>query len=95
MTFQAIPPILKLVFTARFKPCRRRLRLFLITPMKPRLLGHTRSVDQLYQHNRAGCLPDPTAVEDLRGNLQISVYVPRGRGMKALEEYSNSNGLHQ
>ena len=29
-----------------------------------------------------------SAVENLRGNLQISVYAPRGRGMKALEEYA-------
>jgi len=28
------------------------------------------------------------AMEQLNGNLQLSIYVPRGRGMKALEEYS-------
>lgn len=28
-----------------------------------------------------------SAVENLNGNLQISVYAPRGRGMKALEMY--------
>ena len=27
-------------------------------------------------------------MEQLNGNLQLSIYVPRGRGMKALEEYS-------
>ena len=27
-------------------------------------------------------------VESLTGNLQLSIYVPRGRGMKALEEYA-------
>ena len=29
-----------------------------------------------------------SAVENLRGNLQISAYSPRGRGMKRLEEYA-------
>ena len=27
------------------------------------------------------------AIENLQGNLQLSIYAPRGRGMKALEEY--------
>ena len=27
-------------------------------------------------------------MEQINGNLQLSVYAPRGRGMKALEEYS-------
>lgn len=33
---------------------------------------------------------DPTdgAMEQLNGNLQLSIYTPRGQGMKALEEYS-------
>ena len=31
-----------------------------------------------------------TGIENLRGNLQISVYAPRGRGMKALEEYATT-----
>jgi hypothetical protein len=29
-----------------------------------------------------------SAVENLQGNLQLSVYVPRGEGMKALEGYA-------
>ena len=33
------------------------------------------------------CVTDG-AVEQINGNLQLSIYVPRGRGMKALEEYS-------
>ena len=33
------------------------------------------------------CQTEPS-VENLRGNLQISIYAPRGRGMKALEEYA-------
>ena len=33
------------------------------------------------------CVTDG-AVEQINGNLQLSVYAPRGRGMKALEEYS-------
>ena len=28
------------------------------------------------------------AVEQINGNLQLSIYVPRGRGMKALEGYN-------
>ena len=32
--------------------------------------------------------PTDGAMEQLNGNLQLSIYVPRGRGMKALEEYS-------
>jgi hypothetical protein len=28
------------------------------------------------------------SVENLNGNLQLSIYVPRGGGMKALEEYA-------
>ena len=28
------------------------------------------------------------AIENLTGNIQLSIYVPRGGGMKALEEYS-------
>ena len=28
------------------------------------------------------------AVENLQGNLQLSIYAPRGRGMKAIEEYA-------
>ena len=28
------------------------------------------------------------AMEQLNGNLQLSIYVPRGQGMKALEQYS-------
>ena len=28
------------------------------------------------------------ALENLQGNLQLSIYAPRGRGMKALEEYA-------
>ena len=32
--------------------------------------------------------PDGTAVENLNGNLQLSIYVPRGRGMVALEGYA-------
>jgi hypothetical protein len=30
-----------------------------------------------------------TAMENLRGNLQITAYAPRGRGMKAIEEYAS------
>jgi hypothetical protein len=33
------------------------------------------------------CVTDG-AVEQINGNLQLSIYVPRGRGMKALEQYS-------
>ena len=33
------------------------------------------------------CVTDG-AVEQINGNLQLSIYVPRGQGMKALEEYS-------
>ena len=33
------------------------------------------------------CVTDG-AVEQLNGNLQLSIYAPRGRGMKALGEYS-------
>ena len=33
------------------------------------------------------CVTDG-AMEQLNGNLQLSIYVPRGRGMKALEQYS-------
>jgi hypothetical protein len=29
-----------------------------------------------------------SSVENLNGNLQLSIYVPRGGGMKALEEYA-------
>ena len=32
--------------------------------------------------------PTEGAMEQLNGNLQLSIYVPRGRGMKALEQYS-------
>ena len=32
--------------------------------------------------------PGNGAMEQLNGNLQLSIYVPRGRGMKALEQYS-------
>ena len=32
------------------------------------------------------CVTDG-AMEQLNGNLQLSIYVPRGQGMKALEEY--------
>ena len=32
------------------------------------------------------CVTDG-AIEQLNGNLQLSIYVPRGQGMKALEEY--------
>ena len=32
------------------------------------------------------CVTDG-AVEQINGNLQLSIYVPRGQGMKALEEY--------
>ena len=28
------------------------------------------------------------AIENITGNIQLSIYVPRGGGMKALEEYS-------
>ena len=28
------------------------------------------------------------AIENLTGNIQLSIYVPRGQGMKALEEYA-------
>ena len=31
-----------------------------------------------------------SSVENLNGNLQLSIYVPRGGGMKALEEYSTT-----
>ena len=31
-----------------------------------------------------------TAIENLTGNIQLSIYVPRGEGMKALEEYSTT-----
>ena len=31
--------------------------------------------------------PGNGAMEQLNGNLQLSIYVPRGRGMKALEQY--------
>ena len=30
------------------------------------------------------------AIENLTGNIQLSIYVPRGQGMKALEEYSTT-----
>ena len=30
------------------------------------------------------------AIENLTGNIQLSIYVPRGGGMKALEEYSTT-----
>ena len=30
------------------------------------------------------------AIENLTGNIQLSIYVPRGEGMKALEEYSTT-----
>ena len=29
-----------------------------------------------------------SGVENLQGNIQLSMYVPRGQGMKALEEYA-------
>ena len=32
--------------------------------------------------------PDGTAVENLKGNLQLSIYAPRGRGMNDLESYA-------
>ena len=31
--------------------------------------------------------PTDGSVEQINGNLQLSIYVPRGQGMKALEEY--------
>ena len=31
------------------------------------------------------------AMEQLNGNLQLSIYVPRGQGMKALEEYATTS----
>ena len=31
------------------------------------------------------------AVEQINGNLQIAVYAPRGRGMKALEQYATTS----
>lgn len=31
--------------------------------------------------------PTDGAMEQLNGNLQLSIYAPRGRGMKALEQY--------
>ena len=31
-----------------------------------------------------------SSVENLTGNIQLSIYVPRGGGMKALEEYSTT-----
>ena len=31
-----------------------------------------------------------SAIENLTGNIQLSIYVPRGGGMKALEEYSTT-----
>ena len=39
------------------------------------------------------------ALENLQGNIQLSIYAPRGRGMKALEEYAAEamkclNGLY-
>ena len=34
--------------------------------------------------------PTDGAMEQLNGNLQLSIYVPRGRGMKALEQYGAS-----
>ena len=34
--------------------------------------------------------PTEAAVENLQGNLQLSIYTPRGEGMKALEEYSTT-----
>ena len=33
------------------------------------------------------------AVEQINGNLQIAVYAPRGRGMKALEQYATTSML--
>ena len=35
------------------------------------------------------CVEDG-AVEQINGNLQLSIYVPRGKGMKALEQYSTT-----
>ena len=35
------------------------------------------------------CVEDG-AVEQINGNLQLSIYVPRGQGMKALEQYSST-----
>ena len=35
------------------------------------------------------CVEDG-AVEQINGNLQLSIYVPRGQGMKALEQYSTT-----
>ena len=35
------------------------------------------------------CQTEP-AMENLHGNLQISAYAPRGRGMRALEEYATA-----
>ena len=32
--------------------------------------------------------PSNGAMEQLNGNLQLSIYVPRGQGMRQLEEYS-------
>lgn len=35
------------------------------------------------------CVEDG-AVEQINGNLQLSIYVPRGQGMKKLEQYSTT-----
>ena len=72
--FQALSPPLEVVFDNTYETPPAR-------PYAVCLISYTSTTEPVVCQTQ-------TAVEDLRGNLQISVYVPRGRGMKALEEYA-------
>ena len=72
--FQALNPPIEVVFDNTFET----------PPSLPHvvcLISYTNTTETVICQSEA-------AVENLQGNLQLSIYAPRGRGMKALEEYA-------
>ena len=72
--FQALNPPVEVVFDNTFET----------PPALPHvicLVSYTNTTETVICQSEA-------AIENLQGNLQLSIYAPRGRGMKALEEYA-------
>ena len=88
MSFQLIRAHIESKVFAAFQNLNPPVEVVLITraespPDLPYVLCTISYVDNT---ERVIC-SDGGAVENLKGNLQLSIYAPRGRGMAALEAY--------